>query len=88
MEAWMPDGIATYKLKGFVHDFQGEVVESVPGMIRVQLGNGGGSNGGSKALSWFGFRKKTEFVEMELHLDRSNPQQQSLLAHHRHHACR
>ncbi len=79
MEAWMPDGIATYKLKGFVHDFQGEVVESVPGLIRVQLGSGNGANGGSKALSWLGFRKKTEFVEMELRLDRSNPQLQNLL---------
>ena len=28
------------KLRGFVHDFEGEVVESVPGMIRVSPGRG------------------------------------------------
>jgi serine/threonine protein kinase len=79
MEAWMPETIASYKLKGFVHDFQGEVVESVPGMIRVQLDGGGNAIGVNGPLSWFAFRKKTEFVEMELRLERNNPAQQSLL---------
>ena len=79
MEAWMPDSLASYKLKGFVHDMSGEVVESVPGMIRVQLGGskrGGAANG---PLSWFGFGKKSQFVEMELRLERNNPNQQSQL---------
>jgi serine/threonine-protein kinase len=78
MEAWMPDAIASYKLRGFVHDFRGEVVESVPGMIRVQLG-AGQMNGPNGPLSWFNFRKKAEFVDMELRLERNNPRQQSLL---------
>src|SRR5262245_23767832 len=30
MEAWMPDTIASYKLRGFVHDFGGHVIESIP----------------------------------------------------------
>ena len=38
MEAWMPDAIASYKLRGFVNDHDGEVIESVPGRIRVRLG--------------------------------------------------
>ena len=75
MEAWMPDTIASYKLKGFVNDFRGEVVESVPGMIRVQLGGGGPMNSSGSPLSWFRFRKKAEFIEMELRLERNNPQQ-------------
>jgi serine/threonine protein kinase len=79
MEAWMPDTIASYKLKGFVNDFRGEVVESVPGMIRVQLGGTGHVNGSGSPLSWFRFRKKADFVEMELRLERNNPQQLSLL---------
>jgi serine/threonine protein kinase len=79
MEAWMPDTIASYKLKGFVNDFCGEVVESVPGMIRVQLGGGNRTNGSNRPLSWLGFRKKSDFVEMELRLERTNPNQQSLL---------
>jgi eukaryotic-like serine/threonine-protein kinase len=37
MEAWMPERIAVVKLQGFVEDLGGEVVDSVPGRIRVQL---------------------------------------------------
>src|SRR5207237_3180670 len=70
MEAWMPDAIASYKLKGFVHDFRGEVVESVPGKIRVHLGNGNGMRGSG---SWFRLRKKTDFVDMELRMDGNHP---------------
>ncbi len=79
MEAWMPDTIASFKLKGFVNDLHGEVVESVPGLIRVQLGGGGPSSGSSGPFSWLGFRKKVDFVEMELRLERNNPQQLNLL---------
>src|SRR5262249_10497866 len=71
MQAWMPDAIATYKLKGFVHDFQGQVVESVPGKIRVQLGGGNSPNGTHNPLAWLRFRKKAEFVEMGLRLERT-----------------
>src|SRR5205823_9035886 len=39
MEAWMPDAIASHKLRGFVHDHAGEVIESVPGKIRVRIGS-------------------------------------------------
>src|SRR5262249_46490896 len=41
LEAWMPEKIAAYKLRGFVSDVGGEVVESVPGLIRVRLGGPG-----------------------------------------------
>ena len=57
---------------------QWEVVESVPGKIRVHLGAGSASNGNSP-MSWFRFRKKADFVEMELRLERNNPQQLSQL---------
>lgn len=80
MEAWMPDTIATFKLRGFVHDFGGEVVESVPGMIRVRLGGPGSPlpplNG---PLAWLGVRKKSDVVDMELRLERNNPSQQNQL---------
>lgn len=77
MEAWMPDAIAGHKLRGFVHDQEGEVLESVPGRIRVRLGNKAGEAG---ALSWLvGFRRKPTVVDMELLLERNNPQQQSQL---------
>lgn len=78
MEAWMPDAMASLKLRGFVNDFDGEVLESVPGMIRVRLGSGRGkaSNG---SFSWFGFRKRPQIVDMELRLERLNPNLQNML---------
>jgi len=37
LDAWMPEPIAVVKLRGFVEDEHGEVLESKPGMIRVVL---------------------------------------------------
>jgi serine/threonine-protein kinase len=74
LEAWMPDAIATYKLRGFVHDINGEVLESVPGLIRMRIGKGGKS-----ALSWFGLGRSSYVVDVELRLERDNPKQQNLL---------
>jgi serine/threonine-protein kinase len=37
LEAWMPEPIAVVKLRGFVHDVGGEVIESEPGRIRFRL---------------------------------------------------
>jgi serine/threonine-protein kinase len=75
LEAWMPDIIATNKLKGFVQDNQGEVLENVPGRIKMRIG--AGRNRG--ALSWFGIGRRPSIVDLELRLDRSNPTQQNLL---------
>jgi eukaryotic-like serine/threonine-protein kinase len=77
MEAWMPDAIAGFKLRGFVHDQDGEVIESVPGRIRVRLG---GKAPETNSLSWLvGLGKKSPTVDMELRLERTNVQQQSQL---------
>src|SRR5262249_18418681 len=37
VQAWMPEQIAAIKLRGFVHDIGGEVLDSEPGLIRVRL---------------------------------------------------
>jgi eukaryotic-like serine/threonine-protein kinase len=37
VEAVMPESMAMMKLKGFIHDLGGDIVESVPGLIRVRL---------------------------------------------------
>src|SRR5439155_9503964 len=37
VEATMPEVMAMLKLRGFIGDLGGEVVESVPGLIRVRL---------------------------------------------------
>jgi serine/threonine-protein kinase len=78
MEAWMPDTIASYKLRGFVNDQDGEVMESVPGRIRVRLG--GKPVPDTTGLGWLvGFRRRHPIVDMELLLERNNPQQTSQL---------
>jgi serine/threonine-protein kinase len=82
MEAWMPEAIAMMKLRGFVHDCGGEVVESVPGLIRVRLGRGRGMPAGAAGSgSWFGFgRRAAGPLDVELHLYRSDPKQANKLA--------
>ena len=37
-DAWMPEPIAVVKLRGFVEDMGGRIVESEPGRIRVKIG--------------------------------------------------
>ena len=73
LEAWMPEKIATYKLRGFIHDVGGEVLESVPGKIRVRLGGRGSAyvTPGRGSFSWLGLGRRAGLIEMELRLQRS-----------------
>jgi serine/threonine-protein kinase len=66
LEAWMPERIAVYKLRGFVQDFGGDLVESVPGRIRVRLRGGGGP------LSWLGLSRSGQ-IDVELRLQQLDP---------------
>ncbi len=66
LEAWMPEKIAKYKLRGFVEDVGGEILESVPGLVRVRLGQ--------KVVSWLGFgRKAPPVIDLELRLHQVDP---------------
>jgi serine/threonine-protein kinase len=80
VEASMPEAMAMLKLRGFVHDLGGEVVDSIPGMIRVRLGqpkpapkaNGlfrllGGSPSATAA--------PPVVTDLELHMERRDPAQ-------------
>jgi serine/threonine-protein kinase len=69
MEAWMPESIAIVKLKGFSHDYDGEIVESVPGLIRVRVGGGSGRGG----LAWLGINRRFGPMWVELHLHQIDP---------------
>jgi len=69
LEAWMPEAIAAHKLRGFVHDFGGEVLESVPGRLRVALGKGSGRSG-HRALTWLGLGRRNGEIELNLTLRR------------------
>jgi serine/threonine-protein kinase len=37
LEAWMPESVAVVKLRGFLGDLQAQVVQTVPGLVRVLL---------------------------------------------------
>jgi serine/threonine-protein kinase len=81
LEAWMPERIAIMKLRGFVHDAGGEVVESIPGLIKVRLG--GRKNSGVGPLSWLGFgRRNAGVIDMELHLRHAHPDEENRLTVH------
>lgn len=81
MEAWMPETIAIMKLRGFVHDVGGEVVESVPGLIKVRLG--GRKTPSSGPLSWLGLgRRSSSMLDVELHLHHAHPGQDNQLTVH------
>jgi serine/threonine-protein kinase len=71
MEAWMPESIAVVKLQGFAHDADGQIIESVPGVVRMKLGPNGkiarANQGG-----WFGL-KRAEPLWLELHLHQIDP---------------
>ncbi|MFO0878726.1 MAG: protein kinase [Gemmataceae bacterium] len=70
LEAWMPEKIATYKLRGFIQDVGGEVVENVPGRISVRLGGKGCAySTPNRGLSWFGLGRKPS-IHLELQLTR------------------
>jgi serine/threonine-protein kinase len=87
LEAWMPERIAVVKLQGFVHDVGGEVIESVPGMIRVRLANRNTAvtpPPRTGLLARFGLGKPAEEppadrIEMELHMEKKDGGQQGRL---------
>ncbi len=75
IEAWMPEAIATFKLRGFVQDNNGEVLESVPGKIKMRVGG----KEGAGVFSWLGIGRKSTVVDVELHLHRDNASLPNLL---------
>jgi serine/threonine-protein kinase len=79
LEAWMPERVAAYKLRGFVQDVGGELIESVPGRIRVRLG--GKScvyTAAASSFSWFGLARRANQIDLELHLLRPDPGRDNL----------
>jgi serine/threonine-protein kinase len=81
LEAWMPERIAAYKLLGFVQDVGGELIESVPGRIRVRLGGRHSvyRSHSQGPLSWLGIGRKSGQIEMELNLQRADASRENLL---------
>lgn len=67
MEAWMPDSLASFKLRGFVQDMDGEVILSQPGLIKVRLED--------VTTSTWGLFKKRGLIDMELQMERPSSAQ-------------
>jgi len=74
LEAWMPEKIATFKLRGFIQDAGGEVIESVPGRIRLRLGGRGSIYAipGRTSFSWLGLNRRSMQIDVELRLNRGD----------------
>jgi serine/threonine-protein kinase len=67
LEAYMPHAIAEHKLRGFVQDAGGELLESIPGLIRVRLGDEETKYELKKGFfSWFD--RRTGQIEMYLRI--------------------
>jgi serine/threonine-protein kinase len=82
MEAWMPESIAIMKLRGYAHDMDGEVIESLPGIIRLRIGGSGGHKvrkSSLMSLSWLGFGRRGGPVALELHLHQIDPNKSNRL---------
>lgn len=84
LEAWMPEKIAVVKLRGFVQDMGGEIVESAPGLIRVYLPPPREPKSQSGFFDWLGLAKKpdhlrTPGIDMELHMQKKETARQNLL---------
>ncbi|HMF15346.1 MAG TPA: serine/threonine-protein kinase [Gemmataceae bacterium] len=79
LEAWMPERIAAYKLRGFVQDVGGEVLESVPGRIRVRMGGRGRAYAPRGRQSWLSLGRRAGQIDVELILERVDPARDSLL---------
>jgi serine/threonine-protein kinase len=67
MQAWMPERIAAMKLRGFLSDYPGEVLESRPGLVRLSLRRGKPAAKVSRTGLWslLGLGKKPEPQQAE-----------------------
>jgi serine/threonine-protein kinase len=75
VEVVMPEAMAMVKLKGFIYDLGGEVIESVPGMIKVRVPESKAANAGTGLLGWIkGDRPPPPpATEIEMHMERRDP---------------
>jgi serine/threonine-protein kinase len=88
IEAVMPEAMAMLKLKGFIHDLGGDIVESVPGLIRVRLveskaekkATGGGLFGWRERPRQAAIPLAPAATEIELHMERRDPATPSRLS--------
>jgi serine/threonine-protein kinase len=78
LEAWMPEQIAVFKLRAFVEEVEGTIVENSPGKVRVTLTVGPAAKGGG-LFGWLSRSGRPCALEMELIMDRKDPSRPNLL---------
>ncbi len=85
LEAWLPEQIAICKLQGFADATGGQLVTSLPGLIRFAFRDTQVVARPPGLFSWLGVGRKEEVVvsasgiDMELHLKQTDPGRRSLL---------
>ncbi len=81
LEAWMPETIAAFKLRGFIQEVGGEVRESSPGRVRLRLGGRGSVYAlpGRGSFGWLGLNRRSSLIDMELRLTRGENGRENLL---------
>lgn len=73
LQAWMPERIAEYKLRGFIHDVGGEMIASLPGRIHVRFGGRGSVYMAPRqGRSWLGIGRRAGTIDMELRLEHAD----------------
>jgi eukaryotic-like serine/threonine-protein kinase len=84
LTATMPESMAMLKLKGFIHDLGGEIVESVPGRIKVRLSEVQPQKPSGGFLGWFkgttAVAVQATTINMELQMEKPDLSQPSRLA--------
>ena len=69
IEAWMPEQVATFKLRGFIRDVGGEIIENAAGRILVRIGGRGSVYIlPTRSFSWLGIGPSS-LIDMELRLE-------------------
>jgi eukaryotic-like serine/threonine-protein kinase len=81
LTATMPESMAMLKLKGFIHDLGGEILESIPGMIRVRIGTPEQPRS-SGLFRWLGGQtaRTIDTINMELLMEKADPAQAGQLS--------
>lgn len=88
VEVNMPEAMAMLKLRGFIYDLGGEVVESIPGLIKVRLIDKLAEKKKEGLLGWIssGRTRQVEvastghITDIEIHMERPDPAQSNRLA--------
>ncbi len=88
-EAWMPEKIAVLKLRGFLEEVHGEVLETHPGLVKVRFKVHTEPPAGpppAKVLVWLGLVEKPppppepDWPNLDIYLEMKHPQQPNLLS--------